>query len=154
MSATCPSCLETRATNRDGSIRRHGCEVIAPGLVSLPWAKPHVTKNQIRRMHHHAEARARREVIAEARWLIRAAHLTPVEYADVILHWRVPNRVRRDGDGAYWLLSALIDALVLEGVLPDDNWACVRHSGVTCHPPQPGMPGGMWLSVSPAREEA
>jgi hypothetical protein len=36
---------------------------------------------------------------------------------------------------------------VLEGVLPDDSWVHVVHSGVTCHPPEPGMPGALWLTI-------
>ena len=65
----------------------------------------------------------------------------------VILNWRVPNKVRRDGDGAQPTLSLILDALVLEGVLPDDSWRFVRHSGITCHEPVKGKPGAMWLSV-------
>lgn len=116
--------------------------------VDLPWEAPPLTKNRVRRMHHHAEAAARREVIDTARWAIRAAKPTPLIGANVVLHWRVANRRRQDGDGAAPTLAALIDAAVLEGVLPDDSWVHVVHSGITCHPPEPGMPGALWLEIT------
>jgi hypothetical protein len=152
----CTQCDTERPVNKDGRIRRHGCPDLpdAPtsDLVELPWPRPNVTKNQLRRMHYQAEAKARANAINEARWAIRAARPKPLQYADVILHWRVPNRVRRDGDGAQWQLSVALDALVREGVLADDDWIHVRHSGVTTHEPQPGLPGAMWLEIVPAVE--
>ncbi|MDR7253732.1 hypothetical protein J2X46_002722 [Nocardioides sp. BE266] len=47
-------------------------------------------------------------------------------------------------------LSACLDALVLEEVLPDDSWSHVLHSGVTVHDPIEGQPGAMWLTVQTA----
>lgn len=40
--------------------------------IPLNWTKPPMTKNKVRRMHHHAEAKLRREVVEQARWTIRA----------------------------------------------------------------------------------
>lgn len=116
--------------------------------VTLPWDTPPLTKNNVRRMHWQQEARARRPVVEAARWAVRAARLTPVDAANVVLHWRVPTRRRRDGDGADPTKAACIDALVLEGVLPDDSWAHIPHSGITVHPPAAGEPGALWLEVT------
>ena len=44
--------------------------------------------------------------------------------------------------------AVCLDALVLEGVLTDDSWRYVAHSGVTRHAPVPGMPGALWLAVT------
>jgi crossover junction endodeoxyribonuclease RusA len=68
--------------------------------------------------------------------------------AIVILHWQMPDRRRRDGDGAAPTLKVVLDALVAEGVLPDDSWIHVPHSGVTCHPPVKGQPGALWLELT------
>lgn len=119
--------------------------------IALPWSAPPLTKNDTRRQgHHHAMRRKWATALDEARWAIRAEMMHGANYdrAVVILHWRQPDRRRRDGDGAMPTLSACLDALVLEEVLPDDSWLYVIHSGVTCHPPTKGLPAAMWLSVT------
>ena len=117
-------------------------------VVALPFELPPLVKNQVRKMHHHKEAKIRRESMEAVRWAVRAAKVQPLEEAVVILNWRVPNRHRRDGDGAAPTLAFCLDALVLEGVIPDDSWRFVRHSGITTHEPIPGQPGALWLSIN------
>ena len=115
--------------------------------IALPYAAPPLTKNQVRRMHYRTEAKARKQIMHTVALLARETEKR--EAAIVILHWRMADRRRRDGDGAAPTLAACIDGLVEAGVLPDDSWQYVRHSGVTCHPPEPGSPGAMWLSIDP-----
>lgn len=115
--------------------------------VALPWLLPPLTKNKVRRMHFRTEANLRATALTEARAAITAANVKPIDRAVVILHWVMPNKVRRDGDGAQPSLSVCLDALVLEGVLADDSWAYVVHSGVTTHAPTKGQPGALWLTV-------
>lgn len=147
--ATCAECHGVYALRKDGKLRLHHCEPTAvPIVVSLPWCTPPLTANQVRRLHPLREAALRKAALNEARWAIRAARLTPQLVADVVLHWRMPDNRRRDGDGADPTKKVVLDALVLEGVLPDDSWSHVRHSGVTVHPPQPKIPGGMWLEIT------
>ena len=117
-------------------------------VVDLPFELPPLVKNAVRKMHHHKEAKIPRESMQSVRWAIRAAKVQPLEQADVVLHWRLPDRHRRDGDGAQPTLSFCLDALVLEGILPDDSWKFVVHSGITCHEPQPGLPGALWLDIT------
>lgn len=121
--------------------------------IPLPFDLPPLVKNAVRKMHHHKEAKIRRESMEAVRWAVRAAKVQPLEQAVVILHWRLPNRHRRDGDGAQPTLSFCLDALVLEGILPDDSWKFVVHSGVTCHEPLLGQPGAMWLTVQDPTQE-
>lgn len=116
--------------------------------IPLPFTDPPLTKNKVRRMHHHVEAKIRRDAIEAVRWAIKAAHVKPLEQAVIILHWQQPNNRRRDGDGADPTKAFCIDALVLEGVLPDDSFQHVIHSGVTCHAPVKGQPGALWLSIT------
>lgn len=113
-----------------------------------------MTKNKVRRMHYQAEAKLRAKTIEAARWAIRQTKPAPMVGAIVVLNWRMATRRRQDGDGAAPTLAAVIDALVLEGVLPDDSWVCVPHSGVTCHPPTKGEPGAMWVSLFDPDAEA
>lgn len=115
--------------------------------IDLPWERPPLTKNQVRRMHHQAEAKARKRIVEAVAWIARA-RITPMVGAIVVLHWRMPDRRRRDGDGAAPTLAACIDGLVHGGALPDDSWVHVPHSGVTTHPPIPGQPGALWLELS------
>jgi len=116
--------------------------------IELPmWPMPPLTQNGLRRMHFQAEAKAKAKALTEARWAIRAARLPLMAGANVVLHWRMPDKRRRDGDGAAPTLKVCLDALVHEGVLHDDSWVEVPHSGITCHPPTPGQPGAMWLTV-------
>lgn len=121
--------------------------------IPLPFDAPPLTKNKVRRMHHHKEASIRRDSIDATRLAIRAAKVQPLEQAVVVLHWRQPDNRRRDGDGADPTKAFCLDALVLEGVLPDDSFQHVIHSGVTCHAPIKGQPGAMWLSINPVPEE-
>lgn len=114
--------------------------------IPLPWTTPPLTKNAVRRMHYQTEAKARRVIVEAATWLART-HLEPMTGANVTLHWRMADKRRRDGDGAAPTLAACIDGLVRAGVLPDDSWVHVPHSGVTCHPPIKGKPGALWLEI-------
>lgn len=127
---------------------------LAEHTIPLPWQKPPLTKNAVRRMHYRTEAKLRAAAIEDARWAIRAAAITPMIGGIVILHWRVANKRRQDGDGADPTKALLIDALVLEGVLPDDSWVHVVHSGVTCHPPIKGQPGALWLTLTDPDKDA
>lgn len=123
-------------------------------VIVLPFEHPPLTKNQVRRLHFRTEAKLRANAIESARSAIRAANIAPMNAAVIVLNWRVPNNRRRDGDGADPTKALLIDALVLEGVLPDDSFRNVVHSGITTHPPIPGQPGAMWLAVTPIEVNA
>jgi hypothetical protein len=122
-------------------------------LIPLPWSKPPLTQNQLRRMHHMVEARGKADALGVARNAIKAEHIKPMAGAIVILHWRMADRRRQDGDGAAPTLKVCLDALVKEGVLHDDSWVEVPHSGVTTHPPIPGQPGSLWLELTDPDEE-
>ena len=100
-------------------------------------------------MHRFKVAGIKKTMLEDARKAIRRADLPPIGQCAVILHWQQPDKRGRDGDGAAPALKACLDALVKEGVLADDNWRIVRHSGITTHDPIPGQPGGFWLTIDP-----
>ena len=121
----------------------------AVGTYSVPltWISPPLSLND----RDHWRAHARKVAVArdEARWAIRAARLPALPAAAVFLNWRLPNNRRRDLDNLAASLKPAIDALVDEGVLPDDDWRHVVTSGCRITPPEPNTPASMWLTVTP-----
>lgn len=111
--------------------------------VDLPWKRPPLTGND----RGHTRFSPFRRVKAEALVMIRAAHLDPIGAACVTLHWRIPDRRRRDADNLGPTLKACQDALVEAGVLPDDSWQHVPAATCRIHPPD-GTPARMWLELT------
>lgn len=116
-------------------------------IINLPWDRPPLRAND--RRSWQSQHRARSAALDTARWAVRSARLTPLDGAEVTLHYRVPDRRRRDTDGPEPTKKVCIDALVLEGVLPDDDWTHVPASIVRIHPPD-GRPA-MWLELTDIR---
>lgn len=114
--------------------------------VLLPWERPPIVQND--RMHHMVKAKAVAKAKAEARACIEEAQIPAIVGADVDLHYRVPDRRRRDADGPAPTLKVCLDAIVEAGILPDDSWIHVPRCGVVMHPPIPGQPGHLWLELT------
>jgi hypothetical protein len=153
----CTQCDTERPVNKDGRIRRHGCPDLpdAPTSVLIPlgWARPPISQNQLRRTHYMIEAKLKAAALSEARWAIRAAKPDRVTFVDTIrLHYRPSTRRIADADGLAPTGKVCTDALVHEGVIPADDWRHVSESAYRIHPPQPGLPGVMWLEIVPAVE--
>lgn len=114
--------------------------------IPLPWTAPPVTQND-RNDRRTGGARKIAAALEEARWAVRAARLDPIVGAVVTLHWRIPDRRRRDADNLAPTLKVVQDALVKEAVLADDSWMSVPRSGCEIHPPT-GEPAAMWLTLT------
>lgn len=114
--------------------------------IPLPWPKPPLSQND-RNDRRTGGARKIAEAKRQAAAAIAAASPRPVAGANVDIHWAIPTRHRRDGDNLGPTLKVCLDALVAEGVLPDDSWAHVPRSGHVIHPPQPDQPAAMWLEL-------
>ena len=110
--------------------------------IPLVWTKPPLSQND--RQHHHVKAKLVARAIDEARQAIRGTDA--LVGANVTLHYRVADKRRRDADNLAVVLKVCLDALVAEGVLPDDSWVHVPHAGLTIHPPN-GEPSSMWLTL-------
>lgn len=119
--------------------------------IDLPWPKPLVTPND--RLHHMQKAALMKRSLHEARWTIRAAGVPFMAGAEVDLHWRIPDRRKRDSDSLQLALKATLDALVKEGVLHDDSWVEVPRVGMHIHPPIKGQPAEMWLELTAPDQE-
>lgn len=122
----------------------------ATRLVPLPWRKPPLAQND--RRHWRQQHRDFQTAKDEAQWAIRAAGPGRTDGVEVVLHYRVPDRRRRDADGPAPTLKAVLDALVAEQVIPDDSWTHVPRIAVQMHPPTPGQPPAMWLTLTPITE--
>jgi Holliday junction resolvase RusA-like endonuclease len=118
--------------------------------VPLPWRKPPLAQND--RRHWRQQHRDFQAAKDEAQWAIRAARPGRIDGAEVVLHYRVPDRRRRDADGPAPTLKAVLDALVAEQVIPDDSWTHVPRVAVQIHPPTPGQRPGMWLTLTRLEE--
>jgi crossover junction endodeoxyribonuclease RusA len=117
--------------------------------IRLPWPKPPLSQND-RDERTRGGARKIADAKAEARWAVRAGRVTPVDRAEVTLHYRVPDRRRRDADNLAVVLKVCQDALVLEGVLADDSWTHIPAATCRIHPPD--GPPAMWLTLTPINE--
>lgn len=114
--------------------------------IALPWTKPPLTGNRTRG-NPYARANEVKAAKQQAQAAIRNAHWWQVVGANVTLHFRPATKHRRDADGLFPTLKVCQDALVAEGVLPDDSWVCVPSATCRIHPPEPGATARMWLEL-------
>lgn len=113
-------------------------------MIPLPWRTPPLRSND--RRAWPAQHRARAQALTEARWAVKAADTRPVVGAEATLHYRPKTRRRQDADGIAPTLKVALDAVVLEGVLPDDSWVEVPRAICEIHPPTDEGPA-MWLTL-------
>ena len=123
--------------------------VTDPVSIPLPWPKPPLSQND-RDERKRGGARKIANAKDQARWAVRAARVQPLAGAEVTLHYRVPDRRRRDADNLAVVLKVCQDALVLEGVLPDDSWVHVPAATCRIHPPD--GPPALWLTLTTITE--
>lgn len=121
-------------------------------IVNLPWPAPPLSLND--RQHWRPKAAKVRTARDDARWAIKAARLPRLPAAEVVLVWRVRDRRRRDLDNLVATLKPCLDALVDEGVLPDDDWTHVRLASTRIDPPNPERTCAVWLEISERPREA
>ena len=116
--------------------------------VALPWTNPPLTGNRTRG-NPYARAKEVGEAKAAAQYAIRDAGVRHFDRATVEIHMRTKNWHRRDADGLAPTLKVCLDALVLEGVLPDDSFKHVPAVTLAIHPPN-GEPASLWLVIEEA----
>lgn len=109
-------------------------------FIPLPWTRQPLSQND--RGSWHGKHRVTQAAIVQAGAAIRAAGVQPITGARVILHLWAKDRRRRDTDNLAPTLKACMDALVDEGILPDDSWVHVPFSGCAIHGPTPDLPHG------------
>lgn len=114
--------------------------------IPLPWPKPPLTGNRTRG-NPYARANEVKAAKSEAAEAINSRNLPPRFGANITLHFRPKDKRRRDADGLFPTLKVCQDALVAEGVLPDDSWVSVPAATCRIHPPN-GEPAAMWLELT------
>lgn len=117
-------------------------------VIPLPWAKPPITLNPgLRSSNVHAKAAGVRTAKGEALGAIVAAG-TPkgIPGIEITLHYRVPDRRRRDADNLAATLKVCQDALVAAGVIHEDSWVTVPSATCRIHPPSAEGPA-LWLTL-------
>lgn len=87
----------------------------------LPYDAPPLSLNK--RMHHHKEAAWKRQIKDDVGWLARAAKLPKNQLHRVLIQlvWTPSVKRSRDTDNPTTTLKPCIDALVIYGLVPDDN---------------------------------
>lgn len=115
-------------------------------LIPLPWRTPPLRAND--RRTWPAQHRAFQQALTEARWAIRACNLAPIVGANAVLHYRPKTRRVQDSDGIAPTLKPVLDALVAEGIVPNDDWVHIPRTSQEIHPPD-GSPGALWLELTP-----
>ncbi|QIP39744.1 hypothetical protein G9444_2500 [Rhodococcus erythropolis] len=93
--------------------------------------RPPLTMNEYERAHYRKQTAAKRRI----QWQIKAAlQTTPIptlNQATVSIIQYAPNKIRRDVDGLGAFRKAMLDALVMNKVFPDDNTNHVIDGGNT-----------------------
>lgn len=116
-------------------------------LIPLPWIKPPLTLNtSLRSTAAYTKARDVRWAKLEAVAAIQKEHLPLIPGINLTLHYRVPDRRRRDADNLAATLKVCQDALVEAGVLVEDSWVTVPSATCRIHPPSAEGPA-LWLEL-------
>lgn len=115
-------------------------------VIPLPWEKPPLTGNRTRGNPYARAAEVKR---AKDQAIVAVARVArkPLVGAEVTLNLRPKDKRRRDADGLAPTLKVCLDALVLQGVLPDDSWVHVPAATCRIHPPT-DEPAAMWLELT------
>ena len=113
--------------------------------IPLPWPKPPLTGNRTRG-NPYARANEVKTAKHEAVVAIRQANPRRIVGANIRLNFRPADKRRRDADGMFPTLKVCQDALVAQGILPDDSWVSVPAATCQIHPPT-DEPAVMWLTL-------
>lgn len=118
-------------------------------ILTLPYAKPPLSLNDRGQTRGARQARSRTAAEVKASVRLLARGLGPFEAIHVRLHYRPPDRIRRDADNLVATLKPCIDGLVAAGVVRDDSPRYVDWSAPLIHEPTPDRRPLVWLEVTP-----
>ena len=134
-------------------------------IIALPWDRPPLTANELRRLHHQALATRIRDIKTATLLQLRrrdtitwrrqdgthepTARPTLTVAQSVIFVYQPPDRRRRDADNMSASLKPCLDAIVQAGMLPDDSANYLAMTGQRIVPPAADKRGRVWLEVKP-----
>lgn len=104
------------------------------------------------RAHWAQSSPHRRALRAEAAHLAAEHRIGPCEHITTRLHYRAPDRRRRDEDNLIATAKPLWDGLVDAGVVPDDTSEFMTKLMPAIHPSD-GTGPALWLTVDTERTE-
>ena len=93
--------------------------------------RPPLTMNEFERAHHRKQTRAKHRIQWQIKAALQATPIPKLEQATVSVIQYAPNAIRRDVDGLGAFRKAMLDALVMNNVFPDDNTGHVIDGGNT-----------------------
>jgi crossover junction endodeoxyribonuclease RusA len=119
----------------------------APGVWEFPlhFRTPPLSMND-RPGNRQQEARQQAEVLAALRWVIRAETIPALPRIRIELHYFPARAGRRDPINLCATLKPLQDAVVAEGIVPDDIPQYVEHVMPVIHRPV-RVGAGLWCRV-------
>lgn len=97
-------------------------------MLDLPYEKPPLTANEVRRMHYMKQNTITQKLKGEVGWLAKAAGIPRLERARVGIIQSVTDRRRRDVDNIAATIKPCLDGLVQVGVLVDDHHMIVQRT--------------------------
>lgn len=106
----------------------------------LPWITPPLSQNGSRGSNPHVHAAKVRRAMEAARFTIRAQRLPVLASITCELHWVPARNGRRDPINVTATLKVVEDAMVLEGVIPDDTPKYCTSVMPIIHPANPRDP--------------
>lgn len=77
------------------------------------------------RSNPYAGAKAKKGAQQAVEWAIKAARLKPMKPPVAVSFTWVEPDMRRDKDNISSAKKYILDALVSQGIIPDDNWKCI-----------------------------
>lgn len=110
----------------------------------LSYDRPPLTLNQ--RGHWRVHDPARKALRAEAATRARALGIPACGHITTRLHYRAPDRRRRDEDNLIATAKPLWDGLVDAGIVPDDTSEYMTKLMPIIHPPD-GTGPALWLAI-------
>lgn len=118
--------------------------------ITLPYPKPPLSLND---RGQTPGARAARSAVAatikhDVKALAKSAGIGPQEHIHVRLHYRPPNRIRRDADNLVATLKPCLDGLVAAEIIPDDTPQHLDWSAPRIHEPVTSREPLLWLTVT------
>jgi Holliday junction resolvase RusA-like endonuclease len=93
--------------------------------------RPPLTMNEFERAHYRKQTAAKRRIQWQIKAALQATPIPKLDQATVSIIQYAPNAIRRDVDGLGAFRKAMLDALVMNNVFPDDNTAHVIDGGNT-----------------------
>lgn len=113
--------------------------------ISLVDGKPPLNANQ--RLPWYVTRSRVAAVRNEVQWRIKRAKVQPAKHLTVGLHYRPAQNRTRDASNLMPTQKPAVDALVREGVVPDDSAEWVTEQLPYIHPADKALPPRLWLKV-------